>query len=391
MPVTRGGSRYHPGRYALVLARIPHPRRTIIDVRGFEPVKGQWLNAGNGVLGSVEQAREAFAEACEPYLAPPAPKRLPVADPQTHLKPFVDFLKERAEAPLPFAIPALSRYRIVIMGEAHHRPRYWAFNTSLVRHPDFARHVGTIYLELPSHNQGLVDRFLAQSRCDPNLVIRTLRDMLWTGWPDQSMFEFFPAVGPVNQGLPKLAGAEFTAAMSHTWGQPRNWRRSLGPLDAWPYGDDWESKIRRRQVQRSLQQPELITQAAERLFAALRQADYERYRNGSNWGTFLPEGVAYQVDRHFDSWVARVCQTFSRNPIKAVDVGTVFQNPRGLPAVPYEVTLADGRVLEGTLPFTYLPRQQVWMGMQGMDWHLQHPLPDGKPASVKPNPAAATP
>jgi hypothetical protein len=37
------------------------------------------------------------------------------------------------------------------MGEVHHRPRYWAFNASLVADPLFAERVGTIYMELPSN------------------------------------------------------------------------------------------------------------------------------------------------------------------------------------------------------------------------------------------------
>ena len=64
------------------------------------------------------------------------------------------------------------------------------------------------------------------------------------------------------------------------------------------------------------------------------------------------------------------------NPIHAAELGEVFQNGDGLPTVPYKVTLADSRVLQGNLPFTYQAREGRWLGVEGIDWHLQYPLAD---------------
>ena len=88
------------------------------------------------------------------------------------------------------------------MGEIHHRPTYWAFNTELVRDPAFALTVGTIYMELPSNHQQNIDNFLIQNTCDKELVIQMLRDFFELGWPCKPTLEFFVAVWEVNQKLP---------------------------------------------------------------------------------------------------------------------------------------------------------------------------------------------
>jgi hypothetical protein len=571
------------GRCAGVLARVPHPSRTIIDYRGLEFEDGRWLNAGNSVFGSLEEARAGFQEACDYWAG--RPKRGPVADPPGHLKPFVDFLKEQGREPKALLLEALAGHRIVIIGEVHHRPLYWAFNADLVKDPGFPRHVGTIYLELPSNDQDKIDRFLAAQECDTLPVIETLRDMLWMGWPDRAMLDFFVAVWQVNQDLAsdqrlrirlvdmarpwdkiqtredwrkydcdrdqfmaenilqdvrqspagarhglfivgvghtglglthfqgrpeKTAGwylvqdlgrdkvfavfphrcvlanmgrvdgrlalglfdsafaevqdkpvaftlregpfgqqpydsdpdavffcqykdgfdaylylgpletevfspliegfytdafvqelerrykimfgkgwaeayrqdksdaAHFIAWMSTSWGQPRDWKNRLGPRDAWHYGDDWEKEIQARELNAALQHPEQIKAAARRLFDAIRAADYQRHAGGAEWDHFLPPDLDYQVNHYFDVWVMWVCRTFKDNPIRSLDLGEVFRNGQGLPTVPYEVTLANGRVLQGNLPFTYVAKQGYWMGTEGLDWHLQYPLDNKK-------------
>ncbi len=130
------------------------------------------------------------------------PSRPPVANPEERLRPFVDFLRREAADPQEFLIRSLADHRLVILGEVHHRPRYWAFNTTLARHPEFCRRVGVIYMELPSNDQPLVDQFLAAPQYNPQPVIEMLRDNLWMGWPDRPMLDFLKAVWEVNQPLP---------------------------------------------------------------------------------------------------------------------------------------------------------------------------------------------
>jgi hypothetical protein len=585
--------RIFQGKHAGVVAKVPSAWKKLFDYRSFELEDGKWLNAGNSVFGSLDEAREDFAAACEVYSdRQTVRKRQRIDNPKAYLKPFVEFLKANGEKPEAFVMKALAKHKIVIMGEIHHRPRYWAFNSSLVAEPDFTKYVGTIYMELPSNGQKLIDKFLAGEKCDKMLVIEMLRDMLWMGWPDKPMLDFFITVWKVNQNLEskhrlrivlvdmerpwkkiekredrrqynvdrnqymaenivrdiqkqpnekrnglfivgvghtglnlkfygghplKTAGwhlrekfgannvyaifphrcvstnvgrvdgrlclglfdsafaklnnkpiafplnmgpfgkepydaspdkpvrsnyrdgfnaylylgeleteifsplidgfytdefvkelerryrlmygkgwaqsysreksdaKSFINWMSGSWGRPRKWRNELGPIDAWKHGDDWEKEVQEAKNKYAFEHPEIIETAAKQLFDAIRNADYKHHSGGGDWGNFLPENMDYEVHHYFDSWVRWVCKTFKDNPINSVELGEVFKNKDGLPAVSYKVSLRDGRELKGVLPFRYMPRQKFWMGVQGIDWHLQYEDTSGRNIKTKAN------
>ncbi len=129
-------------------------------------------------------------------------KRPAIVDPESYLKPYGEFLSAHGREPHAFMMEALAQHTLVVMGEVHNRPTYWAFNRELVRDPAFAEVVGTIYLELPANHQRNIDAFLAAGTCQKDLVIQMLRDYHDGGWPNQSTLEFFVTVWEVNQKLP---------------------------------------------------------------------------------------------------------------------------------------------------------------------------------------------
>jgi hypothetical protein len=175
-----------------------------IDVRWLNRANGRWLNSGNSIVGSLDEARELFSGRCAREEAQMRlTSRPPVANPQTYLHPFVEFLRHEARDPMTFLLQALATHRMVIIGEVHHRSRYWAFNSALARDRTFAERVGVIYLELPGNDQALVEQFLAAPTYDPHPLIEMLRDMQLSGWPDQGELEFFKTVWEVNQREPK--------------------------------------------------------------------------------------------------------------------------------------------------------------------------------------------
>lgn len=186
---------------AVVLAELMwDPNNPKIDKRSLELEDGRWLNKGQDYSAdSLEEAR-VETDAKFAYMLE-RPSRPRIENPEAYLRPFVEFLKNKSEEPKAFAMKVLAKYKVTIIGEVHHRPRYWAFNSSLVTEPDFPQRVGTIYLELPSNDQELVDRFLADDKCGTDPVVQMLRDNLWTGWPDQAMLDFFITVWIVNQNL----------------------------------------------------------------------------------------------------------------------------------------------------------------------------------------------
>jgi beta-lactamase regulating signal transducer with metallopeptidase domain len=214
---------------AEVISRLSPPQgagRNPYSARSFVRISGSWKNFGENRLASVEEAEKDFdrckddlwdryvkvldgikkgkpvtlnpnAEAIELRDHRPA-----IANPAAHLKLFVDFLKREGKDPREFVLDAVKEHRLVILSELHHRPRYWALAAEVVRSPEFARRVSVVYMELPSNDQPLVDRFLAADKYDPEPVIEMLRDNLWTGWPDQPMLDFFRTVWEVNRELP---------------------------------------------------------------------------------------------------------------------------------------------------------------------------------------------
>ena len=189
------------GQGAVVLAEfrdnMDSPK---IDKRFLSLENDCWLNKGQDpASATLEEARaEANVKFAHMLERPNRPK---IKNPTVHLKSFVTFLKKKAENPKVFTMRALAQYKITIIGEIHHRPRYWAFNSSLVTEPHFPKDIGTIYLELPSNDQELVDTFLSSNKCDITPLVEMLRDNLWMGWPDQAMLDFFITVWLVNREL----------------------------------------------------------------------------------------------------------------------------------------------------------------------------------------------
>jgi hypothetical protein len=186
--------------------------------------------------------------------------------------------------------------------------------------------------------------------------------------------------------LASLDPKDVVSHMEHSWGQPRrDWKESfLGPFDAWHDGADWEKTRRERRLQEALADPVEIKRLARRMFEGIRTTDYRKFleaeRQGwpnDEWRQFGGDRPGYRTATDVDGWRRWICETFDANPIASVELGDVFENTHGLPAVPYVVTLQDGSVLKGDLPFNYSARSRTWSGEHGIDWHRKYA--DGLP------------
>jgi hypothetical protein len=198
-------------RLAIVVAKMRERDTVGYDQRFLFYANGRWLNSGHdGLTSTIEKARDNFLRKSERMYKGDLHqqkrreflKKQGVADPNSYLKPYVEFLRKQGQQPHSFMMEAFSKYQLVVMGEIHNRPTYWAFNAELVRDPAFARTVGTIYMELPSNHQESIDRFLVQNTCEKALVIQMLRDFFELGWPCKPTLDFFIAAWEVNQRLP---------------------------------------------------------------------------------------------------------------------------------------------------------------------------------------------
>jgi protocatechuate 3,4-dioxygenase beta subunit len=154
-------------------------------------------------------------------------------------------------------------------------------------------------------------------------------------------------------------------------------RKNLGKMTL-RNGLDMEKTISEKHAG-AMEHPEEIVEAAEQLFEKIRNADYEHFlKKDVHWSSFPIVGY-YQTHHWFDVLVKWICTTFKDNPIVRVELGEVFKNPEvinqktGLPTVPYKLTLKDGTVLEGNLPFEYNfdGGKGHWHGIQGIDWHIK--------------------
>jgi protocatechuate 3,4-dioxygenase beta subunit len=140
-----------------------------------------------------------------------------------------------------------------------------------------------------------------------------------------------------------------------------------------------KEKVLRDKRDHALENPEEIIEAAQLLFDGIRDADYDQilksYVNGrwkkDGWKKFPP--LHYQVYTDWPGFALWCCRTFKENPIIEIELGDVFLNKNNLPTVPYKLTLQDGTVLSGSLPFEYNfdGNEGHWHGIQGIDWHLK--------------------
>jgi len=145
-------------------------------------------------------------------------------------------------------------------------------------------------------------------------------------------------------------------------------------------------KVSQQEAMRDpLRHADEIKKAADHLFEKLRTADYaevlSHYRDGkwdSDFWEVFPTSGLYTVHTDYSRFALWCCTHFKDNPIVAIQLGEVFTgdvrgpDDTGWPTVPYKLTLRDGTILAGNLPFTYDADGAGghWHALEGIDWHL---------------------
>jgi hypothetical protein len=144
--------------------------------------------------------------------------------------------------------------------------------------------------------------------------------------------------------------------------------------------------ITQQKQEQALQDPAIIKQVASDFFEGISSWVYDSKDASDTRG--LPP---YGVQTAHNEWRTWIRENFRDNPIVSIELGEVYKHsgaiaykmiqPSGAvnegqfagsggPAVPYKLTLRNGTVLEGSLPFVYSPFTQRWQGQYGLDWHL---------------------
>ena len=169
--------------------------------------------------------------------------------------------------------------------------------------------------------------------------------------------------------MKELTPTAMTAEMNKSWGQRRNdWVEGMGPIDAWRYGSNWETKCAEEEAKEAVNHPEMALAIAKRLFDDIRAANYDTTINGCD-----PDFISawYCAQKWCDVWIMWICANFKKNPLVSVEFGAVTTAGKNI-AIPYKAVQKDGFILQGTLQLQYLSRERDWMAT-GLDWHLEHP------------------
>ncbi len=131
---------------------------------------------------------------------------------------FVKYIQVKGQDPSAYLLDKLASYRLVLYGEIHRRRSSWDLLIQLLNRPEFAKHTGTIFMELPSNNQKDIDNFLNGKNSNDELLLKTFRNFTDVGWNDKGMFDFIMAVRKRNGQLPPQKRIRIIAAdISRPW------------------------------------------------------------------------------------------------------------------------------------------------------------------------------
>ncbi len=170
--------------------------------RSFNLEKGKWLNIGEDFGQNIPAIRNKFATVAPSSLSR-YHKMNTLKTVSTDTATFLNYIKKEGKEPTTFLLDAFATHKLVIYGEVHRRKISWDLLKNTIKDPQFAKTIGTIFLELPSNQQSEFDRFFATSKLDAEILLNILRSEQIYGWWDKGEYEFLVDLWHLNQTLPK--------------------------------------------------------------------------------------------------------------------------------------------------------------------------------------------
>lgn len=162
---------------------------------------GRWVNGGQGLGGSLDEAEEIIFENL-PLQLSNIPRINSIAAVPTDETPFSDFIAGISQSPEEFMLASLKAHKLVINGEYHRRKVSWDALKRLIGLPDFPETVGTVFMELPSWRQSTMDAFMSSDSIDSEKIYTIFRDEQPNGWWDRGEYEFLCDLWNINHNLP---------------------------------------------------------------------------------------------------------------------------------------------------------------------------------------------
>lgn len=163
---------------------------------------GRWVNIGQSIADDTNEAQDKLLKQL-PMTLYNLPRIGIINNVPDDVAPFVNFLSNVNTTPEEFMLDMLVSHKLVINGEYHRRKVSWDMLKNLISLPEFPDVVGCVFMELPSHHQPLMDKFLSNDSLDNNIIIKIFQDEQLNGWWDRGEFEFLCTLWEINRLLPK--------------------------------------------------------------------------------------------------------------------------------------------------------------------------------------------
>jgi len=180
---------------------ISETRDSDYSIRWLFFENGKWLNAGEDGRKSIEDARQLIEKGVDKNIKDLRKIHAFSVVPNDTLA-FINYLKNYAREPKEFVLDKLSKYKLVMYGEIHRRKASWDFLQEVVNEKKFIDETAVIFLELGSDKQKDIDKFLANSFVDKELLLNVFRDYMLVGWNDKGKFDFINRIWQINRNLP---------------------------------------------------------------------------------------------------------------------------------------------------------------------------------------------
>lgn len=180
-------------------------------IRFFYLENSKWVNAGEDEIKDLENARQSFKNYADNKLHD-LRRVVALSNVPTDTSSFINYLKNRGCDPKEFVLNKLNKYKLVMYGEIHQRKASWDFLQEIVKDKRFAKNIGVIFMEMASHKQNDINRFLANDTIDKELLLNVFREYMVGGWIDKGMFDFVECVWQTNKKMPKGKKIKIIAA-----------------------------------------------------------------------------------------------------------------------------------------------------------------------------------
>jgi hypothetical protein len=180
------------------------------SIEYFEKTNNKWWYLGGDPYNSFSDCRKQFLKYAGSFLSELHRAEITAIVPKDTVQ-FIDYLKNKAYNPKEFLIKKLKEHKLVMYGEIHRRKASWDFCRQVINDKQFPKDVGTVFMEMASHKQSDIDKFLTSDTLNKELILDVFREYILFGWIDKGMFDFVVDIRKINQNLPKNKGIRIIA------------------------------------------------------------------------------------------------------------------------------------------------------------------------------------